>query len=34
LQFRNLDRKSDSERSKIRQKADRLKKDLTQKTYL
>jgi deoxyribodipyrimidine photolyase-related protein len=34
LQFRNLARKSDSDRNKIRKKADRLKSDLTQKTYL
>ena len=34
LQFRNLDRKSDSDLNKIRKKADRLKRDLTQKTYL
>ena len=34
LQFRNLDRKSDSDLKKIRKKADRLKSDLTQKTYL
>jgi deoxyribodipyrimidine photolyase-related protein len=34
LQFRNLIRKNDSEHNKIRKKADRLKKDLTQKTYL
>ena len=34
LQFRNLDRKSDSDRKKIRARADRLKSDLTQKTYL
>jgi deoxyribodipyrimidine photolyase-related protein len=34
LQFRNLDRKSDSDLNKIRKKADRLKSDLTQKTYL
>lgn len=34
LQFRNLDRKSDSDLNKIRKKADRLKTDLTQKTYL
>ena len=34
LQFRNLDRKSDADRDKIRKKADRLKSDLTSKTYL
>ena len=34
LQFRNLDRKSDTDRKKIRKKADRLKSDLTRKTYL
>jgi deoxyribodipyrimidine photolyase-related protein len=34
LQFRNLDRKSDSDLNQIRKKADRLKTDLTQKTYL
>ena len=34
LQFRNLDRKSDSDLNKIRKKADRLKSDLTLKTYL
>lgn len=34
LQFRNLDRKSDSDLNKISQKADRLKSDLTRKTYL
>ncbi|MBT8364559.1 MAG: cryptochrome/photolyase family protein [Deltaproteobacteria bacterium] len=34
LQFRNLDRKSDADRNNIRKKADRLKSDLTQKTYL
>ena len=34
LQFRNLDRKSDADRKKIRKKADRLKSDLTRKTYL
>jgi len=34
LQFRNLDRKSDTDLSKICKKADRLKSDLTRKTYL
>ena len=34
LQFRNLDRKSKADRTKIREKADRLKGQLTQKTYL
>lgn len=34
LQFRNLDRRSDSDRKKIRQQADRLKNDFTQNTYL
>ena len=34
LQFRNLDRKSDADRNKIRRKADRLKSDLTRETYL
>jgi deoxyribodipyrimidine photolyase-related protein len=34
LQFRNLDRKSDSDRNQIRRKADQLKSDLTDNTYL
>ena len=34
LQFRNLDRKSDADLNKIRKKANRLKSDLTRKTYL
>jgi len=34
LQFRNLDRKSNANRNKIRKKADRLKSNLTRKTYL
>jgi deoxyribodipyrimidine photolyase-related protein len=34
LQFKNLDRKSDADRKKIRRQADRLKDDLTSKTYL
>jgi len=34
LQFRNLDRKSDTNLNKICKKADRLKSDLTRKTYL
>jgi deoxyribodipyrimidine photolyase-related protein len=34
LQFRNLDRKSNANRNKIRKKADRLKNNLTRKTYL
>ncbi|MGD2014307.1 MAG: hypothetical protein PVG84_11195, partial [Desulfobacterales bacterium] len=34
LQFRNLDRKRDTDRNKIRKKADRLKSDLTRETYL
>ena len=34
LQFRNLDRKGDEEMNKIRKMADRLKSDLTRKTYL
>ncbi len=34
LQFRNLDRKGDADRKKIREKSDRLKNDLTRKTYL
>jgi hypothetical protein len=34
LQFKNLDRKSDDDRKQIRQRADRLKNDLTRKTYL
>jgi deoxyribodipyrimidine photolyase-related protein len=34
LQFRNLDRKSDADRKKIRKKAKRLKSDLTRKTYI
>lgn len=33
LQFRNLDRKSDADRKKIREEAERLKSDLTRKTY-
>ena len=34
LQFNNLDRKSDADRKKIRDRADRLKDDLTHDTYL
>ena len=34
LQFKNLDRKSDADRQKIRQRADQLKNDLTRNTYL
>ena len=34
LQFRNLDRKSDTDLNKICKKADRLKSDLTRKAYL
>jgi deoxyribodipyrimidine photolyase-related protein len=34
LQFKNLDRKSDAERSEIRKKANRLKDGLTRDTYL
>ena len=34
LQFRNLDRKSDTDRNKIRKKADRLKSDFTRKNNL
>jgi deoxyribodipyrimidine photolyase-related protein len=34
LQFKNLDRKSDSDRRQIRKKADRLKTEFTRETYL
>ena len=34
LQFRNLDRKSNANRNKIRKKAERLKSNLTRQTYL
>jgi deoxyribodipyrimidine photolyase-related protein len=34
LQFRNLDRKDGAERKAIRRQAERLKHELTRKTYL
>jgi hypothetical protein len=33
LQFRNLDRKSGADLDQIHKKADRLKNDVTRKTY-